>query len=332
MTVDEFFRPIWKDRKFAAYGLWPISLVYMAVVELRRLGYATGLLGVEHFSQPVVVFGNLTVGGTGKTPLTIWAVNYLKDAGFRPGVISRGYGRRNSENTRLVDATADAQDVGDEPLVIWQATSAPVAVAKRRADAIRLLMKECDCDVFLSDDGLQHLSLATDLKILLIDGRERFGNRFCLPAGPLREPVYRATDFDLTIVNGQGQPDEYSMQCELTEAINLLDNTKVLQLDSLAGKPVFAFAGIRHPEKFFGMLKACGIESRDHSFSDHHEFDQQDFDSVQGSDHVVLMTEKDAVKCMEFAQPNWWYVRLKAEPEKAFQEEFSRRLKQLTAH
>lgn len=329
MTIDAFFHRIWKDRNWVAYGLWPISLLYQIVVELRRLGYATGLLSTEHFKQPVVVFGNLTVGGSGKTPLTIWAAHHLKAAGFSPGIISRGYGRRHPEQTRMVDATCTVEDVGDEPLAIWQATQVPVAVARHRADAIRILMKQCSCNIFLSDDGLQHLSLATDLKVLVIEGQERFGNGFCLPAGPLRERASRAATFDLTIVNGKGQADEYSMQCELTDAVNLCDASQMVSLDALVGKSVSAFAGTRHPDRFFTMLSACGIDSENFGFPDHHEFTAQDFDSVAGSDNIVLMTEKDAVKCLEFAKPNWWYVKLEATPEPTFQDTFTRMVTRL---
>ncbi len=330
MTVDAFFQQIWQNRNLTAYGLWPVSLLYQAVVELRRLGYVTGLLGTEHFTQPILVFGNLTVGGSGKTPLTIWAANHLKEAGFSPGIISRGYGRRHPEQTRVVDATCTAEEVGDEPLVIWHATQLPVAVARRRADAIRILMKQCDCNIYLSDDGLQHLSLATDLKVLLIDGQERFGNGFCLPAGPLRERASRASAFDLTIVNGKGQANEYTMQCDLADVVNLYDSTRVTQLNTFINKPVFAFAGTRHPDRFFAMLKSHGIESENLAFPDHHEFTVHDFDLVTGSEKIVLMTEKDAVKCAEFAKPDWWYVKLEAKPETNFQNAFTEMVTRLS--
>ncbi len=332
MNLDQFFQRIWKDRNVLAYGLWPISLLYSTVVEIRRLGFSTRLLAVEKFSQPVVVIGNLSVGGTGKTPLTIWAANFLKSSGFFPGIVSRGYGRGHPEQTHRVNEYSTADEVGDEPLLIWRATQVPVAVAPRRADAIRKLMKESDCNIFLSDDGLQHLSLSSDLKIAVIDGQERFGNGFCLPAGPLRERAKRIDTYDLKIASGTGHGDEYSMDYRLTQVVNLQDSEKIRRLDTMIGKSVYAFAGIRHPDRFFEMLAVQGIESENYHFPDHHEFSPSDFEPAIDQDAIVLMTEKDAVKCSEFAAPNWWYVKAEVTPDSAFQKVFADKVAQLTRH
>lgn len=322
MNLDDFFQRIWKDRNPLAYGLWPVSLFYSTAVELRRLGYRSGLLAVENLNFPTIVIGNLTVGGTGKTPLTIWAVNFLRERGYSPGVISRGYGRRDPGQARMVTEESMPEEVADEPLLIMRQTNAPVAVANNRSDAIRLLMRESSCDIVISDDGLQHLAITSDLKVLLIDGQERFGNKFCLPAGPLRESSRRADDFDLVVVNGQGRADEYSMECSFTEAVNLLDRSQTRPMDSFAGDRVTAVAGIRHPDRFFGMLKQQGIESVNHSFPDHHDFIPSEFEKVS-ADRPILMTEKDAVKCERFAGPDWWYVGLEAKPDASFQEVFA---------
>ena len=325
MNLDDFFRQVWKDRNPTALGFWPLSLLYSTLVEIRRFGYSCGLFAVEHFQFPIIVIGNLTVGGTGKTPLTIWAVEHLKNAGYSPGVISRGYGRRVAE-THLVGEDSTPDIAGDEPLVIWRRTNVPVAVARQRSDAIRLLIKEKDCNIFISDDGLQHLSIESDLKIMLIDGDERFGNGFCLPAGPLRESSRHANRVDLKLVNGTAQTDEYSMACKLTEAVNLLNNAKTRTLESFAGETVSAVAGIRNPKRFFKLLAERNIQSKNHSFPDHHDFTREDLSAILSTDDIVLMTEKDAVKCVQFASPNWWCVKLEAIPETAFQNAFSDRV------
>ncbi len=322
MKPEDFFQRVWKDRNLVAWGLWPASLLYSTLATLRRFGYSSGLFAVEKFSLPIVVIGNLTVGGTGKTPLTIWAVEFLRSAGYSPGVISRGYGRRSTENC-LVDSDSTPALVGDEPLVIWRRTGAPVAVARRRADAVRLLMRAHDCNVFISDDGLQHLSIASDLKVLLIDAEERFGNGFCLPAGPLRESVRNSRRCDLTIVNGAGRAGEYSMTSDMNEAVNLLDGSKTRPLGSFAGQAVSAFAGIRHSDRFFESLRQQGIQSDIYSFPDHHDFSDSDFDAIGKAGEPVLMTEKDAVKCARFASSDWWYVRFDVLPENDFQKAFA---------
>ena len=328
MNLEEIFPRIWKDRNPLAYGLWPISMFYSTAVELRRLGYSSGLFAVEHFNFPTIVIGNLTVGGTGKTPLTIWAVNFLKECGYSPGVISRGYGRQDPWRSRMVTQDSTPEEVADEPLLIMRQTNAPVAVANKRSDAIRMLMRESDCDIIVSDDGLQHLSISTDLKVVLIDGQERFGNNFCLPAGPLRESSRHISAFDLVIVNGQGQANEYSMICSFTEAVNLLDKSQTRSMDSFVGENVTAVAGIRNPERFFDMLKQQGIESVNHPFADHHDFIPSEFEQIP-TDRPVLMTEKDAVKCEQFAGPDWWYIGLEAKPEASFQEVFVRSVEKI---
>ncbi len=325
MSLQNFFRRVWKDRNPIALGLSPISLLYGSVVALRRLGYTSGLLAVEKFNRPIVVIGNLTVGGTGKTPLTIWVVNLLKRSGYTPGVVSRGYGRRDTA-TRLVGMDSSSEEVGDEPLVIWRRTGVPVAVAKRRTDAVRLLMKESDCDIFISDDGLQHLAIAADLKILLIDGEERFGNGFCLPAGPLRESKSHAAQCDLVIVNGQGGAGEFSMDCQFVEVTNVTDQMKTCRFTDLADETIVAVAGIRHPERFFAMLKKQGIKSRNLPFPDHHPFSPHELETFLNPAETVLMTEKDAVKCASMASPNWWYVTLEVTPDTAFKNAFLSRV------
>lgn len=330
MNAETFFRDTWKSRGLWAWLLWPVSLLYATVVSLRKWGYRHGILPVESFDVPVIVIGNLSVGGTGKTPLAIWAAKFLRSNGYTPGVISRGYGRDNPKTTSLVSETSDVRTVGDEPVLISRRTGVPVAVAHRRADAIRLLLRETDCDIFISDDGLQHLQLSSDLKIVVIDEEEKFGNGFLLPAGPLRESQKSLRSYDLQIVNGGTRQSGYTMHSELKTAINLIDEQQMRTLESFVDQPVIAYAGIGQSHKFFNALADRGISSTNISKPDHHRFSADDFGANAQGDTAVLMTEKDAVKCKQFAQPNWWYVAMDMCPDANFQEIFLNKIQQLT--
>lgn len=329
MAIGSFFQSVWKSRNPIALLLWPISLIYCAIVNLRRLTYASGLVPVARFNNPIVAIGNLTVGGTGKTPFTIWLVNHLSDNGFRPGVVSRGYGRRDISNILMVNSDSDPVEVGDEPLVIARRTGVPVAVSKKRSDAVRLLLERTDCDIFVCDDALQHYPLATDLSIALIDAQTRFGNGFCLPAGPLREPRSRLNSVALQMTKGEGQSGEYSMRYEVTQVINVKDNENRQGADFLRGEKVTAVAGIANPDNFFKLLQSLETELTKISFPDHHQFTERDFDSIDQADVKLVMTEKDAVKCRDFAEDNWWYVAIDAKVPEKFVAELSDRISDL---
>ena len=310
MTIGSFFQSVWKNRNPIALLLWPISLVYCAIASLRRLVYARGLVPVAQFSQPIIAVGNLTVGGTGKTPFTIWLANYLSEHGFNPGVVSRGYGRQDMSKSLMVNANSDPMEVGDEPLVIAKRTRVPVAVARNRSDAVRLLLEKTDCDIFICDDALQHYSLAADLSIALIDAKSRFGNGYCLPAGPLREPRSRLNSVALKLVKGKGRGAEHSMRYQIAQVINVKDNKKKQTAEFLHGRKITAVAGVANPDNFFDMLQDLDIEFTGISFPDHHKFTDKDFISIDKSDVTLVMTEKDAVKCQKFARDNWWYVAI----------------------
>ena len=330
MTIESFLQTTWKTRNPIALLLWPVSLVYCAIAELRRLVYSCGLMPVTHYDVPVIVVGNITVGGTGKTPFTIWLVDQLHKKGFSPGVVSRGYGRKNS-STRIVTPHCDPEDVGDEPLLIARRTGVPVAVSKRRTEAINLLRRESDCDIFVSDDGLQHYSLASDLSIALIDGQERLGNSFCLPAGPLRERASRLDSFDLKIVKGDTESNEYSMTYDGIEVVNVKDRNKTRSLESLQSSKITAIAGIRNTLSFSDLLSGSGLNFTFVPFPDHHSFTESDFTDYVDQCDEILMTEKDAVKCEAFADSNWWYVTISANPTPSFVSALSARISQLKA-
>ncbi|MGR9086702.1 MAG: tetraacyldisaccharide 4'-kinase [Gammaproteobacteria bacterium] len=302
----------------AAVCLWPLAAAYSGIVRLRKFLYDNGLLTRHRVPAPVIIVGNMTVGGTGKTPLIIWLAQFLRQSGYRPGIISRGYGGRSQSWPQRVDKHSDPLRVGDEALLIASQTGCPMAVAPSRVDAANMLLKESDSDVILSDDGLQHYALKRDIEIVVIDGMRRLGNGLCLPAGPLREPANRLNEADLVIVNGsKTHADDYSMQLEGDTAVNLVTG-ETLSLQSFRQQPCHALAGIGNPDRFFKQLESAGLTCQAHAFADHHDFKPMDIEFGDGL--PVLMTDKDAVKCLAFAGEQHWRVPVTAVPEPGFSE------------
>lgn len=307
MAVADTLAEAWYGHRRSPWWTWPLAGLYGALSALRRGLYRLGVLHRVRVAVPVVVIGNLTAGGTGKTPLTIALAEALRAQGFRPGVVSRGHGGRQREPLLLGD-TPDAADVGDEPCLI-RASGVPVAVGRDRPAAARLLVAE-GCDVVIADDGLQHYRLARDVEICVIDGARRFGNGRLLPVGPLREPLRRLARVDLRVCNG-GAPraGEFPMRLAGGEAVTL-DGARRQPLADFAGRRVHAVAAIGNPARFFDSLRECGIDVVEHAFADHHAFVADDL--AFGDELPVLMTDKDAVKCRAFAQPHWWRVPVRA--------------------
>lgn len=297
-----------------------LSSLYSVVVEARRALYRRGMLRSRHPGAPVIVVGNITAGGTGKTPLTIALVERLKAEGWTPGVASRGYGREDAGVARWVDRKTAPVDGGDEPVLIARRTGAKVRVDGDRAAAARALV-EAGCDVVICDDGLQHYRLARDIEIEVIDGRRRYGNGLLLPAGPLREPVTRGAQCDFRIANvgdgtlGSAGFGEWPMRLAFDE-VTPVDGGRARPLSSFSGQRVHAIAGVGNPERFFAMLKAVGIAVVPHAFADHHRYVADDFNF--SSRLPVLLTEKDAVKCHLFAEDDYFVVPVRAEVPEAF--------------
>jgi tetraacyldisaccharide 4'-kinase len=307
---------VWYGGRAPSLWLRALSLLFGALGGLRRRLYTAGLLPRLRLPVPVVVVGNISVGGTGKTPLTIALVEALRERGFRPGVVSRGHGGSVRE-PRLLDAQMTPQLAGDEACLILRATKAPVAVGRDRVAAARRLLDGNRVDVIVADDGLQHYRLGRDVEIGVIDGQRRFGNGRLLPAGPLREPAARLACVDFRVCNGgTAQPGEVAMRLRGDTAVALSDSTRQRPLANFAGQRVHAVAGIGNPERFFAHLGASGLDVVRHPFPDHHAFVAADLDF--GDDASVLMTEKDAVKCTDFAQARWWSVPVRAELPDAF--------------
>lgn len=312
--------------------LWTrvVAPLYAGAVALRRLVYRRGLLRPRHPGVPVVVVGNLVAGGSGKTPLVLALVARLRAAGWHPGVASRGYGRKQASTPRWVEADMDPAWCGDEPLLIAHASGVQVRVDRDRAAAAAALAA-AGCDIVVCDDGLQHYRLARDVEIEVQDARRRYGNGLMLPAGPLREPLERAADCSLRVVNlgvvtdqaAAPSAGEWPMRLGIGE-VRPLAGGRNLPLAAFAGQRVHAVAGIGEPERFFSMLREGGIAVVPHAFPDHHAYAPADFDF--GSPLPVLMTEKDAVKCMAFAQPGWHAVPVVAQLPEAFWSAFVDRL------
>jgi tetraacyldisaccharide 4'-kinase len=314
-------RDIWYGGREPGWILRGLSALYGLVVRLRRAAYRRGLLRTHRVDVPVIVVGNLTVGGSGKTPLVIALVEYLRSQGWSPGVVSRGYGRK-SRGQRIVDAQTIADEGGDEPVLIARRCNVPVVVDADRVAAARRAV-ELGARIVIADDGLQHYRLHRDMEIEVIDGTRRHGNARLLPAGPLREPEQRATECDLCVVNGDASlSGEWSMK--------LIGNTLTAQggrrqpLDGWHGKRVHAVAGIGNPERFFRSLREYGLEVVEHAFGDHHAFVPGDLQFDE--DLPVVMTEKDWVKCAAFAPADAWMLPVRAECPDRFFEDFRSRL------
>lgn len=311
------FARIWYERSPWTWPLLPLSAVYCAAVGVRRWAYRSGLKKTCRPDVPVIVVGNLTVGGTGKTPLVVWLARFLREQGYRPGLIARGYGGTAAVWPQAVTGDSDPAVVGDEPVLLAHATGCPMAVAPDRVAAARAVLAAHACDVLLSDDGLQHYALGRDIEIAVLDGARRFGNGHCLPAGPLREPARRLRDVDLVVCNGEPAAGEFGMQVQADQATNLMSGEQ-RPLSAFRGRPLHAVAGIGHPARFFAALAAAGLKITAHPFPDHHAYRVGELAFADGA--TLLMTDKDAIKCRRFAQPDWWTVGTRVAVDTAFGE------------
>lgn len=293
----------WKN--FWLLPLWPIVSLIVTYKRARFLNQPPA----ENV-RPVVVVGNLSVGGTGKTPLIVYLVERARALGLHPGIVSRGYGGKAPCYPLQVNAQTPVAHCGDEPMLLHARLNCPVVVDPQRRRAAQALADQVD--IIFSDDGLQHYAMARRAEIVVVDGKRRFGNGWLLPIGPLREPLDRLATVDVVLVNG----DDFTV--EPTALVNA-KNGNVIGLDSFNGRTLHAVAGIGNPERFYRTLQNLGIDVIEHSFADHHPFQASDF-YFAGSQDVVVMTEKDWVKCRSFAQDNWWYVPVNAQPNERSQQ------------
>ncbi len=323
----------WASRNPLALLLLPLSWLFCLLATLRRALYRTSVIKSVRLPVPVIVVGNITVGGTGKTPLIIKLVDLLRKQGYTPGVISRGYGGSAEVWPQQVTATSDPALVGDEPVLIARRTGCPIWVGPDRPAVAGRLLDQTNCDILLSDDGMQHYALERDVEIAVIDGQRGLGNGFCLPAGPLREPPERLSEVDFVVVNGEvtarDSADEFGMKLVGERAQSLAEPEQVISLSDVkeSGETIHAVAGIGNPDRFFTSLKSRGLRLDEHPFPDHHRFK---LDDIQFEDsNRVLMTEKDGVKCQPFANKLHWSVPVDAVLESGFEKRLIERLREL---
>ncbi len=310
--------------------LWMRALVpvYQLVFSLARLPFRLGWRKPVRLPLPVIVVGNLTAGGTGKTPLVLALIDALRARGLQPGVVSRGYGGRAREPMLLGDHP-DPLLAGDEPALIRRRSGAAVAIGRDRVAAARLLLGS-GVDVILADDGLQNPSLARDIEVCVIDGQRRFGNARLLPAGPLREPVSRMHGVDFVVCNGgDANSDEIPMKLAGSVAVQLAAPHVGRELSEFSGRRIHAVAGIGNPQRFFDSLARCGIDVIPHALPDHHVLQRRDLEFAD--DLPVLMTEKDAVKCSEFGDLPLWQVLVSAVLPESFLDDIGRRVDAVAA-
>lgn len=305
----------WYEKSPWLWLLWPLSLLFALLAGLRRWLYRMEIFAAYRPPVPVIVVGNITVGGSGKTPLVVWLSNYLKEHGYRPGIVSRGYGGEAKQWPQEVTADSDPKLVGDEAVLLAGRTNCPMVVGPDRAAAVRRLLAQHDVNVIVSDDGLQHYALARDIEIAVIDGKRRLGNGLCLPAGPLRESVHRLKTVNFVVTNGSAYSGEWSMNLHGNEAVSLKDSSR-RKLTEFSELPVHAVAGIGNPPRFFEFLRENGLEPICHPFSDHHPYGDGDLEFAGANQ--VLMTEKDAVKYRPFTGERHWFVPVTASLPDAF--------------
>jgi tetraacyldisaccharide 4'-kinase len=317
MSLDARLQSVWYGPAWRSLPLWPLALLYRLILEVRALAYRVGLLRVQHVDVPVIVVGNLTVGGTGKTPVAAWLARQLAARGRRVGVVLRGYGGSHRGAPRVVTPADDPRVTGDEALVHARRGVHTVVIGADRVAAARLAAEQ-GAEVVVCDDGLQHVRLARDYEIVVVDGARGFGNRWLLPAGPLREPAHELESVHAVVVTGRGgdaqadpavrAPLLLHARFELGDAVNLLTGERRPLASFAQAANLHAIAGIGHPGTFFRGLLQRGLVVATHALPDHASL-------AAGSlpfpaDAIVLMTEKDAVKCRQIARPGWWWVDL----------------------
>lgn len=309
----------WRQNGLVSLFLSPFTWLYCGITQVRWVLYRIGILTTHVVPVPVIVVGNVTVGGTGKTPLVAWLCGQLQGAGFSPGIVLRGYGGQGL-GVLAVGIDSPVTQVGDEAVLLARRTGVPVVVSRDRVKGAYALIDQ-KCNVIVADDGLQHYRLARTVEIAVLDGVRRFGNGRCLPSGPLREGLNRWMSVDYRVTQGEAAAGEWSM-CLVGETLQAVGRDAKQPIP--IGQRVHAVAGIGNPDRFFTTLRALGLQVVPHPFADHHAYRAHDL--VFDSGDPVVMTEKDAVKCERFAQPHWWYLPVTAKVDDALATQIMSRL------
>ncbi|MEO8401761.1 MAG: tetraacyldisaccharide 4'-kinase [Gammaproteobacteria bacterium] len=310
----------------------PLSWLFRSLVAFRYFLYRIKLKNTVHFPVPIIVVGNITVGGTGKTPFVIWLADMLRRKGYRPGIVSRGVGGKKIRAPFWVEANSNPALVGDEALLLVRRAQCPLVVCIDRARAVKELLSKTDCDVVISDDGLQHYRLGRDLEIAIVDASRLFGNKSLLPAGPLREPIKRLKRVDFVVVNGLEQQCNARFHEKITPMhlvgdtlVSLQDSQRMMPLEGFKQQTVHAVVGIGNPKRFLSSLSTKQINLVPHVFPDHYLYGRDDIHFAD--DSPVIMTEKDAVKCFKFASKQHWYLPVKAKLGEELENKICNRLR-----
>ncbi|MBA5708339.1 tetraacyldisaccharide 4'-kinase [Pseudomonas fulva] len=329
MTLADRLLAAWYTGHPALALLRPLEALYRWVVKRKRRRFLNDKRASYRPPVPVVVVGNITVGGTGKTPMILWLIEHCRQRGLRVGVVSRGYGAKPPQLPWRVTADQAAEQAGDEPLLIVQRTGVPLMIDPDRARAVQALLVSEPLDLILCDDGMQHYRLARDLELVLIDAARGLGNRRCLPAGPLREPVERLKAADAVLFNGAAQDsaEGFGFRLQPSALVNLRTGERRALDHFPAGQRLHAVAGIGNPQRFFNTLQGLGWQPLPHPFADHAQFNARNLAFTPPL--PLIMTEKDAVKCRSFAAENWWYLAVEAQPTPAFGTWFDLQLQRL---
>ena len=316
---------LWYQRSWLYWVFAPFAALFALLTTMRRYAYRAGIFSSYRAPVPVIVVGNITVGGNGKTPMVLWLVELLTKAGYKPGVVSRGYGGKAPHYPYLLHPETTAAEAGDEPVLIYQRCGCPVAVAPKRAKAVQLLVEQCGVDVIICDDGLQHYALQRDIEFVVMDGERRLGNGWLMPMGPLRETASRLRQVMAVVCNGgQARPDEIQMSLQPAPLRNVRTNHT-----AVVSGAVDAMAGIGYPPRFFNSLLKQGYAvNQQVAYADHQAFNAAELHQ-RFAQRPLIMTEKDAVKCRDFALDNWWYLPVTAQLPEKFATRLLAQLKEL---
>jgi len=310
VNLGQVLQDSWNKANWLTVVLWPLSLVYIVLFNFKRFIYRAGIIDPYRAAVPVIVVGNITVGGTGKTPLVIHLIEVLRKLGYKPGVISRGYGGRAVVYPVLVDGETPASIAGDEPALIVRRTAVPMSIGPRRGANIEMLLENSDVDIVISDDGLQHFAMESEIEICIVDDTNSMQNTNLLPAGPFREPRSRLKSVDLVVhhvakINeDEGQQLQMCLQAVELQKIGSENASNELEFDPI--QTVHAVAAIGNPNRFFDTCRKLGWQIEEHAFADHHLFTANDLEFP--GDGAIVMTEKDAVKCLQFDNDRLWYL------------------------
>jgi tetraacyldisaccharide 4'-kinase len=298
----------WYSNNPVLYLLWPFSFLYALITRLRFLFYKNKLKPSLQ-KVPVIIVGNLTVGGNGKTPCVMALTRLLQEQGFKPGIVSRGYQSQATHYPFAVTKNSSVRESGDEPAMLRDELQCPVVLDPKRQNAVDYLLKNNpEVNMIIADDGLQHFQLRRDFEIVVMDVKRQFGNGLCLPGGPLREPVSRLKTVDLVITQGQSKVFPCHFELKPQAFVQVMDTKNYTDLASWHGKRVHAVAAIGNPERFFDTLRTLGLDVIPHPFADHTWFNARDFN--YNDKYPIVMTAKDAIKCKDFAKPDWWYLQV----------------------